>query len=142
MLYVGISVGQLSPDERAFAVLRQLREEHGGQATLSEFKQILREQLFMLLIDEEAAFKAIPELARRQPEKIGAIRAALRRLTGAAGPLDHERATRFALVEAALEAAGGAAPRAPEAIAVKPVEPGKRARRAGEKSPASEATEA
>ena len=137
MLYVGL--GQLTADERAFAVLRQVREEHGARASLAEFKQILREQLFMLLIDEEAAFKAIPELARRQPEQIGAIRAALKRVSAAAGPLDAERATRLAMVEAALAAAaGGAEPSTPEAFTVKRAEAGKRARHTGEKEPRPE----
>jgi pimeloyl-ACP methyl ester carboxylesterase len=140
MLYVGLE--RLSPDERAFAVLRQLREEQGGQASLAEFKQTLRDQLFMLLIDEEAAFKGIPELAGRQPEQIGAIRGALRRLGNAAGPLDAERATRLALVLAALEAAAGGAPRPQEAISVRPAEAGKRPRHLGEKSPAAESTKA
>jgi pimeloyl-ACP methyl ester carboxylesterase len=138
MLYVGL--GNFGADERAFAVLRQLREEHGGGTSLADFKQILREQLFMLLLDEKTAFDAIPEMARRQPEQIGAVRAALRRVAAAIGPLDAERATRLALVQAAFEAAGAPPSHPPEVITVKPVQEGKR-RHAGEKRPASEAEE-
>jgi pimeloyl-ACP methyl ester carboxylesterase len=140
MLY--IALGKLSPDERAFAVLRQLKEEHGGDASLADFKQMLREQLFMLIIDEEAAFKAIPEMARRRPEQIGAVRAALRRLAAATGPLDAEREARSARVQAALETAGAAREARPaEVITVKPVPERKRPRRPGERSKQSEPTE-
>jgi hypothetical protein len=139
MLYVGL--GKLSADERGFAVLRQLHQEHGGQLTLAEFKQIVREQLFMLLIDEEAAFKAIPELARRQPQQIDAIRAALRRLAAAVAPLDAERATRLASIEAALATADESEPRDRTVIAVSPIDLRKRGRRAGEKSHAPKAAE-
>jgi Protein of unknown function (DUF3141) len=140
MLYVGL--GRLNPDERAFTVLRQLREELGAQSSLAEFKQMIREQLFMLLIDEAAAFRAIPELARRQPEHIGAIGAALQRLVAAVGALDAEAATRFALVQAALEAAGAPGPQAAPAITVKPAESARRARRVTEQSASSETTDA
>jgi hypothetical protein len=79
-------------------------------------------------------------MARRQPEQIGAIRAALRRVAAAIGPLDADRATRSALVQAAFEAADAPKSRQAEAITVSPVPEGKRPRRAGEKSPQSEPT--
>jgi hypothetical protein len=140
MLY--IALGRLSPDERAFAVLQQLKEEHGGNASLADFKQTLREQLFMLLIDEEAAFKAIPEMTRRRPEQVDAVRTALRRVAAATGPLDAERAARAARVDAALASAGARGARPIEVITVKPASERKRPRRPGERSKQSEPTEA
>ncbi|MBX6370029.1 MAG: DUF3141 domain-containing protein, partial [Rhodospirillales bacterium] len=141
MLYVGL--GRLSPDERAFTVLRHLREELGGETKLDAFKQLLREQLFMLLIDEKQAFDAIPRLARREPAQIGVIRVALRRVAAAAGPLDTDRAVRLAQVQAALELD---AETEPEKADGSPPRRGgnarKRSRRAGERSSSTEPIEA
>lgn len=50
-------------DERSFAVIRRLRREYGVQALpLSEFKRIVRQQFFMLLIDEARAIETLPAL--------------------------------------------------------------------------------
>jgi hypothetical protein len=51
-------------DERALAAIRRLRavQEDGPRLTLPEFKTLVREQYFMLLIDEEATLGAIPDL--------------------------------------------------------------------------------
>ena len=51
-------------DERGFAALRRLRtlHKHLPQLTLTEFKALVREQYFMLLIDEDATLAAIPDL--------------------------------------------------------------------------------
>jgi pimeloyl-ACP methyl ester carboxylesterase len=139
MIYVGL--GDLSPDERAFTVLSQIRDEHGG-ISLMDFKRIVREQFLTLLLDEERAFNAIPELARRQPEQIGAIQSALGRVAAAIRPLDPERATRLARVQAAFEAAGGPALHPTEVITVTPVQEGKRPRRGEERTPQPEPTKA
>ena len=62
LIYVGAVRG--SVDERGFAAITRLRKSRqGGSAlTLAEFKQLLREQFLMLLIDEEASLAAIPKL--------------------------------------------------------------------------------
>ena len=49
-------------DERAFNLLRRIREEAGKGLTLAEFKQLLREQFLMLLLDERRAVEAIPAM--------------------------------------------------------------------------------
>lgn len=59
MLYIGLK--DAFADERGFAVIRRLRKEHGG-LPLAEFKQKLREQFFMLLLDEERAVRVIPAM--------------------------------------------------------------------------------
>ena len=66
MLYIRIPEGVV--DERAFNLLRQMREETGKGLTLSAFKKLVREQFLMLLIDERRAVEAIPELLDRDPD--------------------------------------------------------------------------
>ena len=59
----------LAADERMFAVLQQIRAEHGYDIPLSELKAIIREQFFMLLVDEDEAVATIRDLARREPAR-------------------------------------------------------------------------
>jgi hypothetical protein len=42
-------------DERGFNLLRRMREETGRGITLTAFKQLLREQFLMLVLDERRA---------------------------------------------------------------------------------------
>lgn len=73
-------------DERSFALLRRIRGQGGARRMkLAQFKTMLRDQLFMLLLDEQAALAAIPAM-------FGQDRAAA--------------AKAFALVEAVATAAG------------------------------------
>jgi Protein of unknown function (DUF3141) len=62
LIYVGLVRG--GPDERGLAALRRLRavEDDKPRLTLSEFKTLIREQYFMLLIDQAATLAAIPRL--------------------------------------------------------------------------------
>ena len=65
LIYVGKERGGL--DERGFEAVRRLRAEQGhARLSLAEFKTLIREQFFMLLIDEEAALSAIPSLLREE----------------------------------------------------------------------------
>ena len=68
LIYVGMARG--GPDERGLAALRRLRavEDDKPRLTLSEFKSLIREQYFMLLIDQEATLAAIPRLLPRELE--------------------------------------------------------------------------
>jgi pimeloyl-ACP methyl ester carboxylesterase len=59
LIYVGI--GRRAVDERGFETLRRLRQRY-DDVPLSEFKALVREQYFMLLIDEEATLAAIPSM--------------------------------------------------------------------------------
>jgi hypothetical protein len=63
VLYVG--AGRGSVDERGFEMVRRIRRAH-GDLPLAEFKTLLRDQFFMLLIDEKAALAAIPRHAARR----------------------------------------------------------------------------
>jgi pimeloyl-ACP methyl ester carboxylesterase len=63
MLYVGMARG--SADERGVAAIRRLRatlKDDGSRMTLTQFKALMREQFFMLLLDEDATLGAIPDL--------------------------------------------------------------------------------
>ena len=62
LIYVGAA--RAGVDERGMAALRRTRIAEDGKPrlTLSAFKAIVREQYFMLLIDQEAALAAIPAL--------------------------------------------------------------------------------
>jgi hypothetical protein len=61
LLYIGIARGYV--DERGFEMIRRIRQAHAEKAlSLAEFKKTVREQFFMLLIDEDAAVAAIPAL--------------------------------------------------------------------------------
>lgn len=73
-LYIGAARKRV--DERGFELVRQMREtlpDH-EKLSLAAFKALVREQFFMLLIDEDATLAAIPSLL---PPGIGERRAAL-----------------------------------------------------------------
>ncbi|MCP3401738.1 DUF3141 domain-containing protein [Bradyrhizobium sp. CCGB20] len=72
LLYVGSARGMV--DERSIEALRRARREHGGERmSLPEFKMLVREQFFMLLLDREGALAAIPKLL---PEDVNQRRTA------------------------------------------------------------------
>ncbi len=106
MLY--ITMGDGSADERGFATLRKIRAEHGSGLSLAEFKALVREQFFMLLVDGDRALATIPEIARREPSRIAEVVSALRRIASATGPLAGDRAVRLARVEQLLSEASTA----------------------------------
>ena len=60
LLYV--LMPQRTADERTFNLLRRMRDERGAGITLAEFKAALREQGFMLLLDQERAVATLPQL--------------------------------------------------------------------------------
>ena len=61
LLYVGASRGMV--DERSIEALRRARADQAGpRLTLAEFKAMVREQFFMLLLDQEASLAAIPKM--------------------------------------------------------------------------------
>ena len=98
-----VAMGDVAVDERAFEVIRRIRATAPGaqQLTLPAFKALLREQYFMLLIDEAAALAAIPGLL---PEALDERRAAFALLTsvvearGVLVPATAERLARMASV--------------------------------------------
>ena len=61
LLYVGAARGMV--DERSLEALRRARAgDAASRLTLAQFKTIVREQFFMLLLEPEASLAAIPKL--------------------------------------------------------------------------------
>jgi len=92
LLYVGMK--RSGADERSLEALRRLRGDD-RRLTLSDFKALVREQFFMLLLDEEAALAAIPKML---PEGIDERRRALagiNQILNATGELTGEARERF-----------------------------------------------
>jgi hypothetical protein len=100
LIYIGLARGVV--DERGFAVIRAIRGtlSSAHPRTLAEFKALVRDQFLMLVVDEETAVLAIPDLL---PESIEERRAAfgmLRQVLEAPGALDAEAAARLKRVAA------------------------------------------
>ena len=95
-----VYIGTAGPgvDERAFNELRLIRAESGG-LTLVEFKQILREQFFSLLLDRDGALAAIPKMLPPDPAVRAQMLEAIRSTVHAIGKPSGERAERLAQIE-------------------------------------------
>src|SRR5712672_2657476 len=77
LLYDGSARGM--KDERSLEALRNVRRnDTAGRLTLAEFKMLVREQFFMLLLDQEGALAAIPKLLPADADQRKAVFAAMR----------------------------------------------------------------
>jgi hypothetical protein len=87
-------------DERGFDTVRRIRHarEGGTHLTLAEFKALVREQYFMLLIDPEAALAAIPDLLPPDDDTRRKAFAAVRQVISARGEITGEVAERLARI--------------------------------------------
>jgi len=97
ILYVRMPEG--AADERGFEMLRRIREEHGAEKTLDEFKETLREQFFMLLIDERRAMEAIPTLIDDHVDEAPHYLKFIHDIVTAGGPLGEAAKKRLAKVK-------------------------------------------
>jgi hypothetical protein len=97
LLYVRGAEGAI--DERGFNFLRRMREDAGRGMSLAEFKRVVREQFFMLLVDERRAIEAIPAMLAKDLALAGRMRAAVRRFVDALGPRDNAARARLAEIE-------------------------------------------
>jgi Protein of unknown function (DUF3141) len=95
VLYVGMVRG--AADERGLAAIRQIRLTGPGmkRLTLAEFKALIREQYFMLLIDSETTLAAIPALLPSDAEERRRAFAAVRQILAASGDVVGEAAERL-----------------------------------------------
>jgi hypothetical protein len=95
MIY--IAAAGSSVDERTFAAIRRLRAAHdeSSRLTLADFKALLREQYFMLLIDEDATLAAIPDLLPSDPHVRRRAFATLRQILSASGAVTGDAAERL-----------------------------------------------
>lgn len=99
LLYVGSARGMV--DERSIEALRQVRRDYSGpRLTLAEFKMLVREQFFMLLLDQEAALAAISALLPADVGQRRTVFAAMRQVLSAAEDITGERARRLQRIAA------------------------------------------
>jgi len=100
LIYVRLPEGKV--DERGFAALKQISAElpAAKRVGLARFKEIVKEQYLILLLDAERAIAALPKLLpvnRRQCEEALAL---VRRVLAARGPVPEEGRRRLERVEA------------------------------------------
>jgi uncharacterized protein DUF3141 len=95
LLYVGLS--RAAVDERGFEAIRRIRAANhdGKMLPLAEFKLMVREQFFMLLIDQQAAVAAIPALLPKGAEVRRKAFALLCDVLSARGKITGETADRL-----------------------------------------------
>jgi hypothetical protein len=88
-------------DERGYRMLKALRETRKSNDRLSaaRFREMLNEQLQLVLLDEERAIAALPKLLQADEAETAAALEALRQLAGAPGALSAEGESRLARVE-------------------------------------------
>jgi hypothetical protein len=80
-----------------------MREEAGRGLTLGEFKQLLREQFFMLLLDERRALDAIPDLLAKDPDLAKRMQSGLHRVIDVVGLQSDKAKSRLAEIEELFE---------------------------------------
>ena len=101
-LRAAIYVGRagIAPDERVFAAVRRLRLTPLGEGlTLAQFKTMVREQFFMLLIDPEATLAAIPQMLPPGAAERREALAAIRQVLAAGGEISGEVIERLTRIE-------------------------------------------
>jgi len=91
-------------DERAFRMLKIIRDTRKAnrQLTISQFREMAKDQLQLVLLDEERAITALPKLLHPGEPESDAALDALRALLVAPGPLTKEEKTRVIRVEKVL----------------------------------------
>ena len=90
-------------DERAFAMLKRVGDElaSGEKMPLAEFKELVKEQDFMLLLDEERALAALPHLVPEMADRRKLLET-MQRIMSARGEIDGKRKERLQQVAQAL----------------------------------------
>jgi pimeloyl-ACP methyl ester carboxylesterase len=94
-----VRMPEKAADERAFEMLRRIRAEHGAEKGLDEFKQDLREQYYMLRLDERRAVESIPALLSGHAKDGSKLFDVVRKIATAGGPLNEEGRRRLAQME-------------------------------------------
>jgi hypothetical protein len=120
-------------DERSFAVIRHVRAALGRDSLpLGAFKRIIRQQFFMLLIDEAQAMQTLPALLPADGTVRSKALAVLRSVVEATGDVPDEVARRMAHVERLFGGEDRALPdeSAADAVAGRRLDVGARTRRA------------
>jgi pimeloyl-ACP methyl ester carboxylesterase len=97
LIYVRLP--EKAADERVFQAILRTRDERDSGMTLSQFKETVRDQFLMLLIDERQAVAAIPKLLEGHQDEAWQSWEKLRRITTASGSLTKEVEQRLAEME-------------------------------------------
>ena len=107
LLYVGMAGS--GPDPRAFEAIRRIRQDYSraSQLTLADFKAMVRDQYFMLLIDREAAIAAIPALLPPDADLRRKACEAIKRVLSAPGEVTGEAAARLTRITQLFEVEAG-----------------------------------
>ena len=95
MLYISGALPGV--DERSLAALRRtgIAGEARPRMTLSEFKAMVREQYYMLLIDQDAALAAIPGMLPDDSDRRRNALATMREILSVSGQIPEEAMKRF-----------------------------------------------
>jgi hypothetical protein len=94
LLYIGSARGMV--DERSLEALRRLRQvDESARITLAEFKMLVREQFFILLLDQEAALAAIPKLLPENMDERRNAFSAMQEILSASAEISGEVAKRL-----------------------------------------------
>ncbi|WFU18482.1 DUF3141 domain-containing protein [Bradyrhizobium sp. CB3481] len=94
LLYVGSARGMV--DERSLEALRRLRQTNeSARIKLAEFKMLVREQFFMLLLDREAALAAIPKLLPENMDERRRVFSSIQEVLSASAEISGEVAARL-----------------------------------------------
>jgi Protein of unknown function (DUF3141) len=108
LVYVGKYRGAV--DERGFEIVRRLRRENvAPNLSLADFKTLVRDQFYLLLIDQEAALAAIPTMLPEGRAERQQMLDIVKRVLNACGPLDDEDQARLARITRLFDLGGAAA---------------------------------
>ena len=101
MLYIGGARPHQAFDERVFATLRVLRQQHpeSRRITLQQFKRMIRDQYLLLYYDEQRAIAALPALLPSDLATRQTASAAIRKATEAPGRLTEASKARLSQIE-------------------------------------------
>ena len=93
-------------DERGFNFLRRMREEAGKGVPLAAFKQAVRDQFLMLLLDERRCIEAIPSMIDTDPQLAARLSESLHDVIDVVGVKSAEGKARLREIEELLEMSG------------------------------------
>jgi hypothetical protein len=101
LLYIGLGRPEVGADARGFSVLRQIRAKspESQQISLSTFKAIVREQFWLLRVDEEKALASIPKLLPDDPQACADMLENMRQVIAATGQPSNEVKERLRRIE-------------------------------------------
>ncbi len=91
-----VRMPESAADERGFERLRRIRKERAEDMTLDQFKKVVREQFFMLLLDKRRALKAIPTLLKGHEDQAPQLLTDITKVATAGRPLGPESKKRLA----------------------------------------------